>query len=702
VSLLQKTTHAAKASGVVSEILDHGGEELQRSVATAASSGFVLADDSVRDDSRTWQLQSCPTGFQRITTSYACDSAEDRCKAAAAELGLEFVLTMNNAWPYGCFLNRASWSYGVRFNTNTADSPSNSQSRWSSYVCEATSSTTSTTTSRYVPGTPGAAWSVEEQNKVRAKIHRIMAEGNRVAFTELGLSEPANGRKYESWPSAGKLLRLGFHDCLIYEDGTKGCDGCLEWNLVKNRYNTSSSMLSVFSFDGPGDDGHNNGLGYTVDVLEEIYTDGTFPDNTPCMTASLRDTGKSRADLWAFATLVSVEWTIALNNLACVSPRTFYSSSWGSQQHHPRAGEADCNVTMPRGFVFKTGRQDCVSSGGSWEFDENSHSYKTNKTELHPDAMANGSATVAFFKRDFNFTGEETVAILGAHTIGSLNQGVSLFRYSWLQQGNMFFNNYYFRNMAMRKDWFYASWTYKQATSNREHLTSDDGFIWLGNATGGKPAAEWTVKCWNDFKPLEGARTDPRGNVFTGPCQWVQKKYVCTDYDADATTTPTCTREGSNPDTNDGEYMLWQLVSGIDESMMSSEMGLYFKFGVDSNGIPTGCKYLNSEHQFKWGMSSTGKQAGGYPTPNEVVPECDLNDNEEPAGSRPLYQIVEDFADNQQNFIDTFIPTLEKIVNHVDTTLTTAPSTTGTFEDCPFQDLSLGYSNLQYTCSSTR
>ena len=61
----------------------------------------------------------------------------------------------------------------------------------------------------------------------------------------------------------------------------------------------------------------NNGLGMTVDVLEEIYTNRDFPKGTPKMETSLAKGGKSRADLWAFAALVAAEWGIERNNHAC-------------------------------------------------------------------------------------------------------------------------------------------------------------------------------------------------------------------------------------------------------------------------------------------------------------------------------------------------------------------------------------------------
>ena len=61
----------------------------------------------------------------------------------------------------------------------------------------------------------------------------------------------------------------------------------------------------------------NNGLGMTIDVLEEIYTNPDFPKGTPDMEISLAEGGKSRADLWAFAALVAAEWGIERNNHAC-------------------------------------------------------------------------------------------------------------------------------------------------------------------------------------------------------------------------------------------------------------------------------------------------------------------------------------------------------------------------------------------------
>ena len=65
---------------------------------------------------------------------------------------------------------------------------------------------------------------------------------------------------------------------------------------------------------------NNNGLEYTVEVLEEIYTNPDFPLDAPSLSVSLRDSGKSRADLWAYATVLAVEYGVETNNIQCDAP----------------------------------------------------------------------------------------------------------------------------------------------------------------------------------------------------------------------------------------------------------------------------------------------------------------------------------------------------------------------------------------------
>ena len=90
------------------------------------------------------------------------------------------------------------------------------------------------------------------------------------------------------------LFIVSFHDCIRYEDGKGGCDGCLNWSGVGDRY---PAEIDPYKFKFKFDDlniTNNNGLEYTVAILEELYTDPTFPPRTPELPASLKATGKSR------------------------------------------------------------------------------------------------------------------------------------------------------------------------------------------------------------------------------------------------------------------------------------------------------------------------------------------------------------------------------------------------------------------------
>ena len=57
--------------------------------------------------------------------------------------------------------------------------------------------------------------------------------------------------------AVAQVLRLGFHDCLKYKDGTGGCDGCVDF----------SNMGKRGGAEAIGVDGENNGLGGVIEVL---------------------------------------------------------------------------------------------------------------------------------------------------------------------------------------------------------------------------------------------------------------------------------------------------------------------------------------------------------------------------------------------------------------------------------------------------
>ena len=127
----------------------------------------------------------------------------------------------------------------------------------------------------YVPGTPGAPWTIEEALVVKAKLWSIFHTwGGSKALSQIHGDD--HGANWQTVPDERKMLRLGFHDCLKYDDGTGGCDGCLNWEGVGKRWNLEDDP---YPWPNVGLT-NNNGLEHTVDVLEHIYINASFPVST--------------------------------------------------------------------------------------------------------------------------------------------------------------------------------------------------------------------------------------------------------------------------------------------------------------------------------------------------------------------------------------------------------------------------------------
>ena len=51
----------------------------------------------------------------------------------------------------------------------------------------------------------------------------------------------------QGFTTENAIMRLVFHDCVRYTDGTGGCDGCLNWGGVGDPHpNPNDVMQSVF------------------------------------------------------------------------------------------------------------------------------------------------------------------------------------------------------------------------------------------------------------------------------------------------------------------------------------------------------------------------------------------------------------------------------------------------------------------------
>lgn len=162
----------------------------------------------------------------------------------------------------------------------------------------------------------GTPWTADETEIIYSKLYQLFKNPSGVIW-HYQRRYPEREYQKKARPNAPKALRLAFHDCIPYEDGSGGCDGCLNpegMNIdMLKKYDTDIDM-----FKGPDITlTNNNGLFFIADILEEIYTNKDFPPQAGKLEVSMKESGKSRADFWAFAGLVAAHFGIETNNLAC-------------------------------------------------------------------------------------------------------------------------------------------------------------------------------------------------------------------------------------------------------------------------------------------------------------------------------------------------------------------------------------------------
>ena len=192
----------------------------------------------------------------------------------------------------------------------------------------------------------------------------------------------------------------------------------------------------------------NNNLVWAARVLEMVYNDnnlmiprftGTSPEmdkykglSGKAIQGSLRERGKSRADLWALAALTAAELGMHYHNSQC-DARNMTLFCGGNPDNDP----CEAKLPLPK---FKYGRKDCTSQ---CEGPNNFYEFCTNAKESHPDPHGNGNSVTTFFKEEFQLSAKETIALMGAHTLGHSNERISGFRhYPWTSDyGNVMLNN---------------------------------------------------------------------------------------------------------------------------------------------------------------------------------------------------------------------------------------------------------------------
>ena len=361
------------------------------------------------------------------------------------------------------------------------------------------------------PG-PDVAITMEDLKRGKFK------DGSKIPTGEYnGMVKEGNGKgplgkfKFGSFPNAAKFLRLGFHDCLKYKDGTfgiDGCDGCLNPKYINYKlpnYGTANGNVKGNPVVGETD---NNNLLQTADVLEEIYTNKDWPvlENGKTLSKSMKDKGYSRADLWAFAAVVAVQHGIHQNNYAC-NPDIQKTCSQNCGHIRRHEGE-DCYIDweikkVKKLLEFRTGRRDCTPDVDQkvkrWR------PYFSDRAEIHPNFHANGSTILAFYEDNFGFNDKEAIALnAGAHSMGKFSPAASYLTYFWTKDQHLMLNNQVLRNLSNKTKSYFI----------------DCPNLLIGDEYGQPAETLWKV---NNRKRSDASNTalGTKPNRGVGPFQWV-------------------------------------------------------------------------------------------------------------------------------------------------------------------------------------
>lgn len=451
------------------------------------------------------------------------------------------------------------------------------------------------------PGQQGGPWTAEEIDIVREKVIRMMQCGDenypnnpnscwRVPglpdnledgwldeysrpHEDLGPRDERNGypdgdpdvdrnnRRYK-WKTRGvainQLLQLSFHDCLRYEDGSGGCDGCLNWSGVgyvapralANIIRKKPQWYRAFPITRKTT---NNKLQLAARSLELIFTVPNWPPGAGVLTTSLKESGKSRADLWQFAGNIALESAINRTNTGVCMGNEF------EVQLNPSDDADKCEIKLNRPVPFRSGRIDCIPDESvKWT----PYPFEATKTEKHSNTFGTGTQVVKDLKQDFDFTAQETISLMSLHGLARSTPNFEQFiKYKWIG-GNL----PSYPKVGILHRLYYKILNGKKYRHNVHHsqkyLNGDKN----GNPVGG--SGFW-IDCKGQWNNTE--------RKFPGPCHFRPTETGCSQSvvtNPDEGMTRNCFQLQSN-----NEYTLNWWTPGCDKAELVEKNGILYQVG---------------------------------------------------------------------------------------------------------------------------
>ena len=529
-------------------------------------------------------------------------------------------------------------------------------------------------------GTPGGRWTDEELINTKAKLRWTMIKpydalksipgGSEVHDKYLSLEHVGSHMKLDAIaPNMAKIIRLTFHDC-VKETSGAGCNGCLNFEGMGNIYELDtcgkgtkrdcSEVAEPFSKGpktGPSATDNNN-LQWVARVLEGLYKDPNYGPAGLNSEVSLFESGKSRADLWAFAGLVAVQFSTETNNHYC-NPTGDKPAPCFNQVNKD---SPSCFIDLPTP-EFRSGRSDCLPSCTG----ENSPDFCTSNEEFHPSPHGNGDATIDFFKEHFDFNPKEAAALMGVHTVGHPQEFNSMFRhYSWTGRiQRTMFNNLYYRFVVEAA----GSPTHYRLLNPMKIVAMDKP-----KECGLKVSAYVGDEFGNPFTVKYRIRNEKRTEAG-GPWDWSMfgvgcSRVICAGIDTADYHINSCCRwldacisppKDLRPKFKCPSSVLQYVCEGEEGctdrnifqkiSMINPDMGLFLNFTTNADGRPTGCKGMD----YKPWLNNWQKHS------EEI--ECELNQTPTPGG-QTLAGVMQHYADDQTSWIKDFVAVFDKMLEN--------------------------------------
>jgi len=223
------------------------------------------------------------------------------------------------------------------------------------------------------------------------------------------------------------FVRLSFHDCV------GGCDGCI--NLANTK---------------------NNGLKKYIDALETVYP-------------ALQARGISRADYWQLANVVALQVTSGGTDKGDEEEQNDPKKKKAKKAKKAKKTKETTTTTTGGGTTTTTETGGAVVTGGGTEtitwnaspMDALFNNFKWGRTDCptapattdqhtFPVATVGLDATLASMKAIIGINTRETVALLGAHTLGRTRMADSGYDGAWVPNERTLDNEYY---KALLKGW---------------------------------------------------------------------------------------------------------------------------------------------------------------------------------------------------------------------------------------------------------